>query len=205
MWLVLILVLGVAAVVLSLDVGSGTTTSSVSPSSPPSTSEHSVTVPTTATGGATWTDPQVTITARSLGAVQVGMTLGQAQTAAGLTFDGAGDGMYYPTSLADHLYVGLLSGPTVSCVGASQSQSAESQQTVATPEGFRLGGSVASLLTIYGSHAVYVPAHAGIQPVAGYIVAENGGNLFFYVYPNSATVIQIAGGPNVSDGNSCSG
>jgi hypothetical protein len=148
--------------------GSATTTTVPTPTSstaPPTTTSTTSTIAASAppaTSGL-WTAAQLIITANSLGAVQVGMTLGQAQTAAGLTFDGAGDGMYYPTSLTDHLYVGVLSGTTVSCVGVSKSQSAESQQTIATPDGFQLGGSVQSLLTIYGSSAKYVPGTVGIQ------------------------------------------
>ena len=138
------------------------------------------------------------------------MTFNQAEAAAGLNFDGVGDGMYYPTSLPDHLYVGLInngSSTDVGCVGAAASQFAGSQQTVSTRDGVQLGESVHTLLAIYGSRAQYVPAPAtgGIDPRPGYIVAENGGNLFFYVDPTSTIVTQIAGGPNVIDSNSCSG
>jgi hypothetical protein len=178
------------------------TTGAASPPTVPAT-----TTTTTSTSGATWANPQLTITADSLGAVRVGMTMDQAQAAAGLIFDGMGDGMYYPTTTPDHVYAGFVnSTPTVSCVGAALGQSSGTQ-TVSTPEGFQLGGSVQTLISTYGSSARYVPAPAtgGIDPRAGYIVAENGGNLFFYIDQTNATVDQIAGGPNVTDGNSCSG
>lgn len=153
-----------------------------------------------------WTEPQLTITAESLGAVQLGMTLAQAEAAAGLNFDGMGDGMAYPTALPDHLYVGLLSDGTVGCVGAGEAQPAGSRQTVSTPEGFQLGDTVQALLSIYGSRAQSVPAPtSGLSSAAGYIVADNGGNLLFFVDPTDATVTQIAGGPNVTNSNSCPG
>jgi hypothetical protein len=133
------------------------------------------------------------------------MSMDQAQAAAGLTFDGMGDGMYYPTNTPDHVYAGFFNSPTVSCVGAEVGQSSGAQ-TISTPSGFQLGESVQTLLSIYGSRAQYVPApNGGIRPVAGYIVAGTGGNLFFYIDQTNATVPQIAGGPNVTDGNSCSG
>ena len=182
------------------------TTTTPTPATTPASGSSSPTESTVPSGGL-WTSSQLTISPQSLGTVQLGMTLNQAEGAAGLNFDGMGDGMFYPTSLPDELYVGLGNDSNVRCVGAAEGQAAGLAPTVSTPEGFHLGDSVQTLLNIYGSRAQYLPAPTtgGIDPVAGYIVAETGGNLFFYVDPTTATVPKIAGGPNVSDSNSCSG
>src|SRR5207302_3643828 len=101
---------------------------------------------------------QLTITPRSLGQVTVGMTLDQAQAAAGIAIDGAADTAFYPTALPanfPHLYFNEDPSNTVSCVGAEIADYATNPQTVITPEGFRLGDTVQQLLSIYGSRARY--------------------------------------------------
>jgi hypothetical protein len=158
-----------------------------------------------------WTSRRLTITPRSLGAVRVGMTLGQAQTAAGgLLFDGLGDGFAYPTKglPADypHDFVGL-SGPhdSVGCVGAETvDASTRPTQTISTPEGFELGGTVQHLLAVYGTRARYVAAPVqGMTTNAGYVVAEPGGKLAFAV--RGSLVFEIAAGGSSIGPNSCTG
>lgn len=151
-----------------------------------------------------WTARRLTITPTSLGGVRVGMTLAEAQAAAGAAFDAAGDGYSYPSTLPagyPHLYVGR---DPVDCVGA---EGASTAQAVATPEGFRLGDSVRALLAVYGSRARYVPAPTGggMTDYAEYIVAEAGGNLVFMVDPAGQRVTGIAGGGSGLDPNSCTG
>ncbi len=148
------------------------------------------TIPTQlANGSGPWSDPALTITPRSLGGVRVGMSQTDAQTAAGFSFDAGGDGFVYPTTLParfPHDYVGMT-GPygneTVGCVGASLwAGSKTSSQTISTPEGFRLGGTVQQLKAVYGSRVRYVAApSSGMTTNAGYVVAEPGGYLAFVV------------------------
>jgi hypothetical protein len=150
-----------------------------------------------------WTDPQLIITPQSLGTVRVGMTLAQAQTAAGATFDGEGDGVSYPTTLPDgypHLYV---QGDAVRCVGADGDSQA---QKVFTSDGFTLGESTQRLLAVYGQQARYVPppTEGGRTNYSGYVVTKPDGNLVFLLDPTEQNVIGIVGGPNVEP-NSCPG
>ena len=161
---------------------------------------------TTAPASGLWTATALTITPDSLGAVTVGMSLDQAQQAAGITFDGAGDGFSYPTTLPTgypYIYVGGT--PTVSCVGASEATGGP--QVVSTPEGVVLGGSVQSLLSIYGSKATYTPAPPpgnGRSDWAGYVVSESSGNLVFVIGSDGSTIDEIAGGPDIGV-NDCTG
>ncbi len=152
-----------------------------------------------------WADAQLTITAQSLGGVRLGMTLQQAQAAAGVVFDGSGDGASYPTSLPanyPHLYVHAETGGRVTCLGADGPSTA---QTIVTPEGLHLGDTVAKLLQIYGSRARYVPAAAqGIHPSDGYVVAGPGGNLVFSTRGTSTVRSIVAGGPDLVPGT-CGG
>jgi hypothetical protein len=80
-----------------------------------------------------WRDLQ--ITEQSSGRVRTGKTLDQAQIAAGLTFDGEGDGAVYPRTLPvgyPHLYVGEGPKSTVACVGAEIGYADKTPQTVVT-------------------------------------------------------------------------
>jgi hypothetical protein len=132
------------------------------------------------------------------------MSFDQAQEAAGVGFDGTGDGFSYPTTLPAgdaHLYVAGSRGYPVRCVGVEGGTA----QQVSTPEGIRPGDSVQKLLTAYGSRARFVPAPTGggMTDYAGYVVGVSGGNLVFMLDRARATVIGIAGGgPDVGP-NSC--
>jgi hypothetical protein len=153
-----------------------------------------------------WTAPSLTISPEGLGAVQVGMTMTAAQTAAGVAFDGSGDGFYFPTTLPTgypHDYVGLGGANGVGCVGAD---GPSTTQTVSTPEGFHLGGTVSQLMAIYGSRLQYAPAptDGGMTDNAGYIVSESSGNLVFALDSSHTIVNEIAGGPGITL-NSCTG
>ena len=160
-----------------------------------------------ARGNGLWSGLQLTITQQSLGRVRVGMTLDQAQTAAGVVFDGMGDGAVYPRTLPagyPHLYVGEGPNHTVVCVGAEIAYSSATPQTVATRDGLHLGDSAQQLLTIYGGRARYVPKPAtGISPAAGYVVTEADGNLAFSVY--NSRVVGIKGGAHDVTPSSCTG
>ena len=154
-----------------------------------------------------WTSPSLTISPQGMGAVRVGMTMTAAQTAAGLAFDGAGDGFSYPTTLLagyPHLYVGLIgASSSVGCVGAD---GPSTTQAVSTPEGFHLGGTVSQLMAIYGNRLQYVPAptDGGMTDFAGYIVSESSGSLVFALDTSNTIVTEIAGGLGVTL-NSCTG
>jgi hypothetical protein len=186
------------------------TTTPTSRPTTPNTSSPSAPTPTTATPAA-WTAQELTITPTSLGAVAVGMSQTEAQTAAGITFDGSGDGFVYPTKLPTgfpHDYVGLrISSVIVTCVGAEIfPTTSPTAQTVTTPEGFRLGDSVAHLLAVYGSRARYVAAPAsGMTTNAGYVVKESVGNLVFVVGGSPQRIVEIAGGSATLGPNSCTG
>jgi hypothetical protein len=165
--------------------------------------------PQPATGGP-WSSKQLTITPHSLGAVVLGMTLAQAEHAAGHTFDGMGDGFAYSNEMPSgypHDYVGLVgldADPVVSCVGAEASTSS---QVVVTPEGFRLGQSVLQLKAVYGSRAVFVPppANPGMTDFQGFVVDEHAGALVFVTDQAGEYVVGIMGGPVGINPNSCTG
>lgn len=147
----------------------------------------------TAPGG--WSDRHLVITPFSLGRVRTGMSLKEADRAAGLTLEEVGDGFAYPTP-GPRAGMAILSvfannaGP-VGCVIAGGAPTA---QVISTPEGFVLGESVAQLKQTYGAKLVYVPAPAsGFQPVPGYVVSEDGGVLAFVLAGGRIT--GIVGGP----------
>ncbi len=201
----------------------GTTTTNPAPTTtaplPTSTSSSTSTTTSTTTQPQTgtserWTDSVLTITPQSLGAVRIGMTLPEAETAAGVPFDGAADGAFYPTSLPTgfpHLFVNEDPSNLVSCFGAEIGDPTalpivSAPQTVSTPEGFHLGDTVAQLLAIYGTRAHFLQAPAGgISPRAGYVVAEPDGNLAFYVDNSSTRILGIKGGDSALTPSSCSG
>jgi hypothetical protein len=163
---------------------------------PSATALAPATTTTTVPAPSKWTDSTLTIDGSSLGAVKVGMTLDEAQRAAGVAFDGNGDSASYPTKLpagAAHPFVDSDSG-SVFCVGARASQSGQQTQGVSTPEGFHLGDSVAKLKAIYGSRLVFVPAPpTGMDPHEGYTVTLPSGRLAFSASPNGKVYAIVAG------------
>jgi hypothetical protein len=156
---------------------------------------------TGATGSGLWADQTLTITTTSMGAVKVGMTVNQAEPAAGVRFDGSGDGFTYPTTLPPgypHLYLGH------GCVGAAAT--APSPQTVSTPEGIRLGDTLTKLKSTYGPSLRYVPSPGvGMSPTDGYIVPVTGGNLVFVLDSTGNTIVRITGGGTDLTPSACGG
>ncbi|MFC9872674.1 hypothetical protein [Nocardia salmonicida] len=144
-----------------------------------------------------WTEPDVTITARSLGAVVVGMSLAQAEQNAGLTFDGRGSGAHYAVRQGPHLYV---VGDPATCAGAGLTSTPS--QTVHTPEGVALGDPESRITTVYGTRASFVPATGGRTPAAGYVVDFGPDVLAFSV--RDAVITRIVGGPGVTP-STCGG
>lgn len=136
------------------------------------------------------------------------MSMAQAEQAAGMRFDGFGDGFAYPSRGAQypHDFVGGIGGPgdlagTVRCVGASNPQPS---QTVETTTGVRLGDPVSRVLAVYGSQAQYVPAPtSGMTLNAGYVVHTAAGNLAFVVVNDVVT--EIEGGDSALGPNTCTG
>jgi Putative serine esterase (DUF676) len=163
---------------------------------------------TGATHSDLWTDPELIITPTSLGRVQIGMTITQAEAAAGFTLNNVGDG-YLDSSaiLADdaHLYIGGTANGTVRCIGAGDDRS--TQQIVRTPQGLRLGDSVARLLAVYGVQAQFIPAptQGGMTNFAGYVVQQPGGSLAFRIDSSGNKIIGISGGLPGLTPNSCTG
>jgi hypothetical protein len=151
-----------------------------------------------------WTDPQLTLTPSGLGAVKIGMSLQQAQIAAGVSFDGQGDGASYPPHLPSgypHEFVN--GGDKVTCVGAPGDVS--SVQKVTTPEGLALGDPVARGRSIYGSAARFVPAaNDGISPHAGYVITSSLGRFAVELDRSQRTVSGLVAGVDVSP-TSCFG
>ena len=197
----------------AVHIAATTTTKPTPTTPPPPSSTTSTTTTTTSTqpvgGGELWSGAQLTITPRSLGRVTVGMTFDQAQTASGVAIDGAADGAFFPTALPSgfpHLFFNEHPSNAVSCVGAELADLATIPQTVSTPEGFRLGGTVHQLLAVYGSRATYSDAPpSGISPRAGYVVTEPGGNLAFDVDPTTSRVYGIKGGGTDLTPSACNG
>jgi pimeloyl-ACP methyl ester carboxylesterase len=161
------------------------------------------------TGSQLWSDQHLTITPTSLGQVHLGMTLTQAQAAAGVVFDGAGDGYTYPEELPAgyaHDYVGGAYGNhPVTCIGTRGS--ATSTQTVSTPEGVSLGDPASKVTQVYRSAAAFVPmpTGGGLDPRAGYVVKTGQGTLAFAVDSPTGPITGIAaGGPTLTP-SSCTG
>ncbi|KAA0024911.1 esterase/lipase family protein [Antrihabitans cavernicola] len=143
-----------------------------------------------------WSEANLSISASTLGAVKVGMTLDQAQEAAGSVFDGSGDGAHYPVPKngRPELYV---VGNSVQCVGASGDNTGTPPQIIATAEGVRLGDNEDEVKRVYGDLAQYVPAPPfGRTPSAGYVIAEKSGVLAFSIH--NGKIVRIVGGPNVT-------
>jgi len=191
--------------------GHGTTTTRPAGADTAASSAAGTGATTTTTapvGSSPWTASSLTITARSLGAVHIGMTRGQAEQAAGVTFDGFGDGFAYPTTLPPgfpHDFVGgvgISPDGVVQCVGASGAPTA---QSVSTPLGLHLGDPASRVLAVYGAQARYVPAptSGGMTAYAGYVVSTADGNLAFVISGN--TVTEIEGGNGTLGPNSCTG
>jgi len=167
-------------------------------------------------GSGSWSGRELVIAPGSLGAVTVGMTLAEAQKAAGYTFDDSGDGFVYPTALPrgyPHEYVGEAAtnlGDDVSCVGVQTRRPELMRQTVVTPEGFRLGDTVQHFLAIYRASAKHVAAPpTGMTTDEGFVVAEHGGYLAFTEYRDKIVAIAgttgAAAAGTVFDQNSCTG
>jgi len=167
-----------------------------------------------------WTDSQLVITARALGAVSVGMTMTQAAHAAGFTsFTAIGDAVSIPTpwqgparSAAGYpeLYVSQWAGPSGSaqaftCVGAF-AETSTTKQVITTPEGVRLGDPASRILGVYGSRAHYVPApQSGMDPRAGYVISDNGYDLVFKLDPHGRQIVAIVGGLDPVTPSTCVG
>lgn len=165
-------------------------TPSVMPSRTPSIAPS-----TPSPAGAAWTAKSLIITPAYLGAVKNGMTLTQAETAAGLPFPGFGDGAYYPTFTspdAPHLYlVPHGEAPFPACIGAQGD--GKGTPTVSTAEGFRLGDTVTRLKEIYGDQLSYARAPtSGMSPKAGYVLTEPTGTLIFAVDATATKITEIA-------------
>jgi hypothetical protein len=128
------------------------------------------------------------------------MTLADAERAAGVVFDVSGDSAFYPTKMPAGDAYGVLNANDngrVNCFGVGGA--AGLKQTVVTPEGFRLGNSLAQLKSIYGARLVYMPEPPhGMEPRAGYVVDEPGGRLVFIV--DKGSVDSIVGGSSGVDG-----
>ena len=185
-----------------------TTNSTTSTTSTTTTTEPATTSTQTVAPSGLWTGTQLEITPRSLGGVELGMTLAQAGSAAGVAFDGAADSAFFPTTLPSdypHLFVNEAPGNTVSCVGAEMNPAIRTPQAVTTPEGFRIGDTVQQLLAIYGSRAHYSPAPSGgIAARDGYVVEETNGDLAFDVDDATNTIFAIKGGTGLTP-SSCNG
>lgn len=147
-----------------------------------------------------WMSGSLTITPTALGAVTVGMTIPQASAAAGQPLKSVGDGIFYPLGNASSGLSFMDVHGKVNCVGAASSGS--KGHTVATPQGFVLGGSLAQLKAVYRSQLRFVPASAtAIVPRPGYVVSFPDGNLVFWV---SGGIVQgIGGGRGLMPSSEC--
>jgi pimeloyl-ACP methyl ester carboxylesterase len=168
---------------------------------------HDLAEHTGITGSQLWSDPHLTITPTSLGQVKIGMTQDQAEVAAGFSFGVGGDGYVYPDlgpTGGAHLYVAAGPGFPVRCVGA---EGGVGVQTVATPEGVKIGDPAGKVTAVYGGRAAYMPAPSdgGMSPHDGYVVREGNGALVFMLNDQTHTVAGIAGGPSDLTPSSCTG
>ena len=175
----------------------------------------------TASAGAKWDAPQLLLTTTSLGAVKAGMTTAQAEAAGGEKLIPIGDGMYANEKVVNNAYVtvgdpGLEasvnsaksgnSGNVVTYFCAFGPATAHGAPVVTTPEGWTVGGDLASLQAVYGSKLVYVPARTGgINPSAAYTVSEDGGTFVFYPSGTSGSslVNMVQAGPGATAGQPC--
>jgi hypothetical protein len=146
-----------------------------------------------------WSDLQLTITPKGLGAVSLGMSQQQAEYASGLFLGPIGDGYIAPEGqLPTDFQFLYVTGWPVRCVGVNQTF-ATSPQHIVTTAGFALGESVGRLRHIYGGALKYVPAPEN----AGYVLAgPEDDYLVFFPNPANTKIEGIAAGrgitPNVS-------
>jgi hypothetical protein len=148
------------------------------------------------------------ITGHSLGNVTVGMTMAQAARAAGVpAFELIGDGVSVPTT-PNHLltepdlylstWAGTAATPTAfSCVGAALGAGTSvTGQVIMTPDGVHLGDPPSRVTAVYGARAKFVPmpTTGGMDPRAGYIVAEQNYDLVFKLNDQGDKIIAIVGG-----------
>jgi thiol-disulfide isomerase/thioredoxin len=186
-----------------------------------STAVSATTAPTSSTtagtAAATWNSPELVITGHSLGAVTIGMTLSQAARAAGVPeFTQIGDGVSVPAPgnvrVNDlDLYISFASfvGQArfdFTCVGAVMAANPiDGTQVVVTPEGVRLGDPASRVQQVYGVRAEFVPepTTGGIEPAAGYVVAEQGYDLVFKLNPQGAQIVAIFGGVAPTTPSNC--
>lgn len=173
------------------------TTAASSPSRPPATpstspaaSTPAATKPTSHTPSSPppvlsgrWTDGTLVISAQSLGAVTRGMTLAQAQAAAGISLSSPGDGIYRPT---DH----TIAGSTVlqfswgaTCFDASRS-GGDPGTAVATAAGVGLGDPMSQIAATYGSAAkpfTADPSWTGAGNIPAGILVQSGNGVLLFV------------------------
>jgi hypothetical protein len=147
-----------------------------------------------------WSDLRLVITPDSLGAVRLGMSLKQAQNAAGLYMQPVGDGLIGAYGLPSNFQYVWLTGWPVRCLGVTL-RSAPSPQELVTTTGFVLGQSVARLRRLYGTELHYAkgpPSPSGMTPAAGYLLASGGGDeLFFIPGRTGSTITEIQAGHNL--------
>ncbi len=129
-----------------------------------------------------WTDSKLVISAHSLGAVTRGMTLVQAEAAAGIGLSSPGDGIFRPTDYTITGSTVLQFSWGVTCFDATRSTGGPGT-TVTTSAGVRLGDPMSQIAAAYGSMAKPFTADptwtgAGNIP-AGIIVQTDNGVLLF--------------------------
>jgi hypothetical protein len=129
-----------------------------------------------------WTDSKVVISTHSLGAVIRGMTLVQAEAAAGIGLSLVGDGIFRPTDRTITGSAVLQFSWGATCFDAARSTSGPGT-TVTTSAGVRLGDPMGKISAAYGSMAGPFTADpnwtgAGNIP-AGIIVRLHDGVLLF--------------------------
>jgi hypothetical protein len=147
-----------------------------------------------------WTSSNLAITPHALGAVRIGMTISQASAAAGQPLEPVGDGVLYPLGKASSGLSVVDSNGRVSCVSASDYSNKD--HTVATPQGFALGGTLAQLKAVYKSTLRFVPApNTGMDTISGYVVGFPDGNLVFWI--SGGIVRGIGGGPGLLPSSDC--
>jgi len=140
------------------------------------------------------------ISPQSLGAVTRGMSLAQAQTAAGTSLSSPGDGIYRPT---DH----TIGGSTVlqfswgaTCFDASRSAGGAGT-AVATAAGVGLGDPMSQIALTYGSAAkpfTADPSWTGAGNIPAGILVQSGNGVVLFVGSSSdhrgGNITSIRGG-----------
>jgi hypothetical protein len=137
------------------------------------------------------------MTPTSLGAVKVGMTLPEAEVAAGAPLRPFPDSGSI-TSQEGECLQAFFSYTTKKVTGFVALQFRSACPEITTTGGLRIGSTVGQLLAVYGKRAKFYASKPSMSPSPGYVVSDSDGQLSFLVL--KGVIVGIATGNESSCG-----